>query len=126
HQRDLTTEDTEQHRERGRDGERLRLSFYVNISGYANISESSSEKNVLCSRWITSGTSSSSITNVRLISEAPCEIMRIFLSASSRKTRAAIPGVSRRFSPTRQTMALRPSYFTSASLARSAASAGMA
>ena len=30
---------------------------------------------------MTSGTSSSSITKVRLISDAPCEIMRIFLSA---------------------------------------------
>src|ERR1700691_1469617 len=92
---------------------------------YAKTSASSSEKNVLCRRWITLGTSSSSITKVKLISEAPCEIIRIFLSASSRKTSAAIPGVLRRFSPTRQTIALRPSYFTSANLARSAASAGI-
>jgi len=54
-------------------------------------------------------------------SDAPCEIIRIFLSFSSPKTSAATPGLSRRLSPTRQTMALRPSYFTSASLARSAA-----
>ena len=36
-----------------------------------------------------SGTTSSSTTNVRLISEAPCEIMRILTSANSPNTRAA-------------------------------------
>src|SRR5882762_3036290 len=41
------------------------------------------------------------------------------------KTLAAIPGVLLMFSPTRQTMALRPTYFTSANLARSAAMAAM-
>src|SRR5579872_4735193 len=92
----------------------------------AKTSGSSSPKKVPCSLLITSGTSSSSITKVRLISEAPCEIMRIFLSASLPNTNAATPGVSRKFSPTRQMIAFRPSYFTSASLARSAASAGMA
>src|SRR5260370_839151 len=51
--------------------------------------------------------------------------MRIFTSESSPKTCPAMPGISRKFSPTRQTIALRPSYFTSASRARSAASAGM-
>src|SRR2546429_5401883 len=51
--------------------------------------------------------------------------MRIFTSDNSPNTRAAIPGVSRKFSPTRHTMAFLPSYFTSASLARSAARAGM-
>ena len=68
-----------------------------------------------CKRRTASGTSHSSTTNVRLISEAPCEIMRMLTSASSPNTRAAIPGVSRKFSPTRQTIAFRPSYFTSAS-----------
>src|SRR6185369_2485530 len=92
---------------------------------HANTSESRSAKNVRCNRWITFGTSSSSITKVKLISDAPCEIMRIFTSSSSPNTRAAIPGRSRKFSPTRQMMAFRPSYFTSASLARSADSAGM-
>src|SRR5689334_24635644 len=38
-------------------------------------------------------------------------------------TLAAIPGMLLMFSPTRQTMALRPSYFTSARRARSAAMA---
>src|SRR5580658_10137206 len=38
---------------------------------YAYTSGSRSAKNVLCRRWITSGTSSSSITKVRLISDAP-------------------------------------------------------
>src|SRR6476469_11277492 len=46
-------------------------------------------------------------------------------SGMALKTLAAIPGVLLIFSPTRQTMALRPSYFTSASLARSAAMAAM-
>src|SRR2546430_16147373 len=41
------------------------------------------------------------------------------------KTLAAMPGVLLMFSPTRQTMALRPSYFTSARRARSAAMAAM-
>src|SRR5215813_15297490 len=41
------------------------------------------------------------------------------------KTLAAIPGVLLMFSPTRQTMALRPSYFTSARRARSAAMAAI-
>ena len=41
------------------------------------------------------------------------------------KTLAAIPGVLRIFSPTMQTMALRPSYLTSASLPRSAAMAAI-
>ena len=36
------------------------------------------------------------------------------------------PGVSRIFSPTRQTIALRPAYFTSAIFSRSAAMAGIA
>src|SRR6266853_3104607 len=46
-------------------------------------------------------------------------------SGMALNTLAAMPGVLLMFSPTRQTMALRPSYFTSASLARSAAIAAM-
>src|SRR5258707_14053065 len=46
-------------------------------------------------------------------------------SGMALNTLAAIPGVLLMFSPTRQTMALRPSYFTSASLAKSAAMAAM-
>src|SRR5215510_11341371 len=46
-------------------------------------------------------------------------------SGMALKTLAAIPGVLLMFSPTRQTMALRPSYFTSASRARSAAIAAI-
>src|SRR6476661_7859380 len=42
-------------------------------------------------------------------------------SGMALKTLAAIPGVFLLFSPTRQTMALWPSYFTSDNLARSAA-----
>src|SRR6476660_3072613 len=49
----------------------------------------------------------------------------MLVSEMALKTLAAIPGVLLMFSPTRQTMALRPSYFTSASLARSAAMAAM-
>src|ERR1700688_153149 len=71
-------------------------------------------------------TSSSSITNVKLISDAPCEIIRIFLSTSLPNTNAATPGLSRKLSPTRQIIGLRPSYFTSPSVLRSAARAGMA
>ena len=51
--------------------------------------------------------------------------MRMFTSFSSENTQPTMPGVSRRFSPTRQTIALRPSYFTSASLDKSAAKAGI-
>src|ERR1700743_555519 len=46
-------------------------------------------------------------------------------SGMALKTLAAMPGMVLMFSPTRQTMALRPSYLTSASLARSAAMAAM-
>ncbi len=69
--------------------------------------------------------SSSSTTKVRLISEAPCEIMRTLMLPSAPKTFATMPGVSRMFSPTRQTSAFFPSYFTSANFPRSAASAGI-
>src|ERR1700688_1995442 len=99
---------------------------YTARQNQANTSGSNSAKNVPCRRWMTSFTSSSSITNVRLISDAPCEIIRIFLSTSLPNTSAATPGLSRKLSPTKQIIALRPSYFTSASLARSAARAGMA
>src|SRR5215468_6940211 len=54
------------------------------------------------------------------ISDAPWEIMRMLTSGIAPKTLAAMPGVLRMFSPTRQTMALRPSYFTSARRAKSA------
>src|SRR4051812_50110372 len=60
-----------------------------------------------------------------LISDAPCEIMRTFMLGIAPNTLAAMPRVPRMFSPTRQTMALRPSYFTSASFCRSAAMAGI-
>jgi len=56
------------------------------------------EKRV-CNLRTTSAASSSSITKVRLISDAPCEIMRIFTSSRMPKTLAAIPAVSRKFSP---------------------------
>src|SRR5260370_3777237 len=92
---------------------------------HANTPGSISEKNTSCSRATTAGTSASSITKLMLISEAPCEIMRIFTSPIAPNTLAAIPGVLRMFSPTRQTIALRPSYFTSAMRARSAAIAAM-
>src|SRR5215831_18769614 len=56
-----------------------------------------------------------------LISDAPWEIIRMLTSGIAPKTLAAIPGVLRMFSPTRQTIAFRPSYFASARRARSAA-----
>src|SRR5271157_5274721 len=83
-------------------------------------SGSTSAKNLACSRRTASGTSASSITNVRLISEAPCEIIRTLIWRMVSKTCAATPGVSRRFSPTRQTIAFLPEYFTNASSSRSA------
>src|SRR6201984_705002 len=46
-------------------------------------------------------------------------------SGMALNTLAAMPGVLLMFSPTRQTMAVRPLYFTSASRARSAAMAAM-
>src|SRR5215813_847055 len=51
--------------------------------------------------------------------------MRMFTSSMAQKTLAAIPGVLLMFSPTRQTMALRPSYFVSARRARSSAIAAI-
>src|SRR5262244_5771 len=92
---------------------------------YANTWGSTSEKNASCRRETTLGTSASSITKLILISDAPWEIMRMFTSSIAQKTLAAMPGVLRMFSPTRQTMALRPSYFTSARRARSEAIAAM-
>src|SRR5258706_9084779 len=91
-----------------------------------NISGSASVKKQVSSFWIGSGTSASSITKLMLISEAPCEIMRTLIPETAPKTFAAMPCVPRIFSPTRQTIALRPSYFTSARLRRSAAIAGIA
>src|SRR5579864_2516226 len=61
-----------------------------------------------------------------LISDAPWEIIWMVTSGIAPNTRAAMPGVLRMFSPTRQTIALRPSYFTSASFSRSAAMAAIA
>ena len=46
-----------------------------------------------CSRETTSGTASSSITKLILISEAPWEIMWILASGMALKTLAAMPGV---------------------------------
>src|SRR5438270_5087984 len=92
---------------------------------HANTSGSTWEKNVRCRRETTSGTASSSITKLMLISDAPWEIMWMLASGMALKTLAAIPGVLLMFSPTRQTIALRPEYFTSASLARSAAIAAI-
>ena len=51
--------------------------------------------------------------------------MRTLMSEIAVKTWAAMPGRSRMFSPTRQTMALRPTYFTNASFSMSAAISGM-
>src|SRR5579884_3054314 len=93
---------------------------------YEKISGSKSEKKAEWRRRTASGTSSSLITKVRLISEAPWEIMRTLMSPRAVNTRAAMPEVPRIFSPTRQTMALRPSYLTSAILVRSAARFGIA
>ncbi len=46
----------------------------------SNTSGSTSVKNLACSLRTASGTSASSMTNVRLISDAPCEIMRTLMS----------------------------------------------
>src|SRR5499433_1231041 len=93
---------------------------------YANTWGSTSEKNASCRRETTLGTSASSITKLILISDAPWEIMRMLTSGIAPKTLAAMPGVLRMFSPTRQTIAFRPSYFASARRARSAAIAAIA
>src|SRR5208337_2063392 len=108
---------------------RLTLSQHEQIERagtQSNTSGSTSAKNLACRRRTASGTSASSTTKVRLISDAPWEIMRTFMSRMASKTCAATPAVSRMFSPTRQTMALRPEYFTKASGSRSAAICGMA
>ena len=59
----------------------------------------------------------SSMTKVMLISDAPWEIMRTLMSPSARRPGGDL-GVSRMFSPTRQTMALRPAIARRRSFAR--------
>src|SRR5450755_224843 len=49
----------------------------------SNTSGSTSAKNLVCNRRTASGTSVSSTTNVRLISDAPCEIMRTLMSPTA-------------------------------------------
>src|SRR6185312_3306388 len=74
---------------------------------------SSFEKNSLC-RAVTAETRScSAMTKPRFRSDAPWEIIRIFLSSSTWNARPAIPGVWRMFSPTRHTMAWSVSMETS-------------
>ena len=84
-------------------------------------------KKSLCSRRTTSGTSLSSITKLMLISTGALrDHAHVHVRDGAEDLSPRCRDVSRIFSPTRQTMAFRPSYFTSASLARSAAIAGMA
>src|SRR5277367_1197488 len=90
----------------------------------SKISGSGLSKNSACSERTASSASSSSIMKLMLISDAPCEIMRTLMWRMALKSRAAIPFCPRIFSPTMQTSALRPSYFTSANLLRSAAISG--
>src|SRR5579864_4321161 len=97
----------------------------LHFAASPKISGSGSLKKARCRLSIALGTSSSSITKLIFISDAPCEIMRTFMSGIAPKTLAAMPRVPRIFSPTRHTIALRPSYFTSASCFRSAAIAGI-
>ena len=59
-----------------------------------------------------------------LISLAPCEIILTLMWRMAVKTCAAMPFLPRMSSPTMQISAFLPSYFTSASLLRSAAMEG--
>src|SRR5580658_6846026 len=73
--------------------------------GHSNTLGSSSEKNSVWSDSTAWRRSFSATTKLRFNSEAPCEIMRMFMSVRESNARAATPGVYRMFSPTRQTMA---------------------
>src|SRR6266568_20941 len=90
----------------------------------SKISGSGSLKKVACRERTASSASSSSIMKLMLISLAPCEIMRTLIWRIAENTRAAMPLCPRMSSPTMQISAFLPSYFTSASLLRSAAIAG--
>src|SRR5207249_12154024 len=73
-----------------------------------------------CSRRTASRTRASSTTKVRLTREAPCEMSETLMSDTVANTRAAIPGVVRRPSPTTQKMA-RPDSTDTLLIARNSA-----
>src|SRR5207253_6849471 len=77
-------------------------------------------KNAWCSRHTASRTRASSTTNVRLTRDAPWEMSETLMSPTVANTRAAIPGVVRRPSPTTHTIARSGSSVTVPSLRRSA------
>src|SRR5207249_5163658 len=72
------------------------------------------------SRSTASRTRASSTTKVRLTREAPCEMSETLMSETVANTRAAIPGVVRRPSPTTQKMA-RPDSTDTLLIARNSA-----
>src|SRR5262249_7661648 len=80
---------------------------------HSKILGSSFWKKMSCRLRTACGIRSSAPSKVRLMVDAPCEIMWMFTSETALKTRCATPGMLRRLSPTQQTIALPPSTFTS-------------
>src|ERR1700733_6243125 len=88
--------------------DRIRVTRHKIPIRQSNTAGSSVEKNSSCNAFTTSTRSSSATTSPRLSSDAPWEIIWMFVPRMRSNALPAIPGVCLMFSPTRQTM-LKPS-----------------